>query len=130
MVYYGVERGNTRNVTLKADDIPSGYENWPRFHNGVATGLRLRHYRGDSVKFDHHWLAFNAAFSQHTKRDSVDYAGIFLGMALNGLIDSNTDPVELHNLLVRLEDPVSIAVILGMACVKRGSQDKRYELSH
>ncbi|OQV16358.1 Anaphase-promoting complex subunit 1 [Hypsibius exemplaris] len=124
MVYAGVERGNTRNVTLKNEDIPGGYENWPRFHNGVSTGLRLRHYRTDSVKFDHHWLAFNA--SQQTKRESVDYAGMFLGMALNHLIDSNTDPVELHNLLVRLEDPVSIAVILGMACVKRGSQDKRY----
>lgn len=86
--------------------------------------MRLRHYDQDAIKFDHHWLAFNSA--QYTKRESVDYAGIFLGMALNGLIDIKTDPVDLHNMLIRLEDCVSVAVILGMACVNRGTQDKRY----
>ncbi|XP_055337518.1 LOW QUALITY PROTEIN: anaphase-promoting complex subunit 1-like [Paramacrobiotus metropolitanus] len=124
MVFSGVERGTGRKISLKPEEFTTGYDFWPRFHNGVATGLRLRCYDQDAIRFDHHWLAFNAA--QYTKRESVDYAGIFLGMALNGAVDIRTDPMDLHNMLVRLEDSVSIAVILGMACVNRGTQDKRY----
>ncbi|KAI9261710.1 hypothetical protein BY458DRAFT_439511 [Sporodiniella umbellata] len=99
-------------VQLEDDSIPIEVLVWPKFHNGVATGLRI----SPSSDVDESWI--NYCFPKDL---TVEHGGTLLGMGLVGILKKL--PVE-HwvRFITHTCEPVSIGFLLGVGVSYMGTQ--------
>ena len=105
-----------QNTTLQYDStgMPSDWQDWPDFHNGVAAGLRISPASRD---VDSSWIVFNKP-SELTPK----HAGFLLGIGLTGHLRSM---VTWHafSYLTPKHDLTSIGVLLGLSAAYIGTGD-------
>ena len=90
-------------------------QTWPKFHNGVASGLRLS--RDGQTKLARTWVVYN----RHAE-PSYSHAGLLMALGLNGHLRvlATTD---LYRYLGQCHDATTVGVLIGLAASKRKSLD-------
>ncbi|GFO33512.1 anaphase-promoting complex subunit 1, partial [Plakobranchus ocellatus] len=70
-------RAPPRNTTVDLNrvDAPANMSVWPKFHNGVAAGLRI----ADTTQVDSAWIIYN-----RPKELNNEFAGFLMALGLNG----------------------------------------------
>eukprot|EP00761_Pharyngomonas_kirbyi_P009570 gb/GECH01009587.1/.p1 GENE.gb/GECH01009587.1/~~gb/GECH01009587.1/.p1 ORF type:complete len:1896 (+),score=464.93 gb/GECH01009587.1/:1-5688(+) len=116
------------NITLDPKKLPLNYLDWPNYHNGVATGLRLEPARSvrDEFTIDEgksfseitrHWILYHKP-----ETPSFSHAGMLLGLGLQGYLATLTR-TDIYRYLYLRHDPTTVSLLLGLAASKRGTQD-------
>ncbi|GAA5931103.1 anaphase promoting complex subunit 1 [Sporobolomyces koalae] len=88
---------------------------WPDFHSGVATALRLG--TDATTPMDASQLSFNRPAELDAR-----HAGLLLGLGLNGHLGSMLSS-QAYEYLKAKHDPTSVAILLGLAVTYLGTSD-------
>jgi hypothetical protein len=104
------------SVSLDHVDKPVNMTDWPEFHNGVATGLKIS---PNITKLESTWVVFN-----HPSEDEsvCCYAGFLMGLGLNGHL-TNLSSFNLFEYLKEKHELTVIGLLLGVSVSRRGTMD-------
>lgn len=100
------------NVELSHIDVPPNMSNWPQFHNGVASGLRIS---PNSPNINSAWIVFNNLDKNET---SMEYSGFLMALGLNGHLPS-LSTVDLQDFFSKLSEMTTIGMLLGKNSVSK-----------
>ena len=100
-------------VELDITQLPTTYLDWPKYHNGVASGLRISK---SSKHITRTWILLNR------EARSCTHAGFILGLGLSGHLDVLIRG-DFYWYLASQHIPTQISVVLGMSVSKRGTRD-------
>lgn len=100
-------------VTIDEATLSKEFLDWPRFHNGVAAGLRM----SPSNNVNDSWINF----CNPAELDS-QHGGLLLAMGLNGTL-KKLPLVHWYRFMAQPCELVSIGFILGAAASYRGTKD-------
>ncbi|KAL3315496.1 Anaphase-promoting complex subunit 1 [Cichlidogyrus casuarinus] len=92
---------------------------WPEFHNGVALGLSV----SPKASIDSTWIMHNSNALHGDIAQTAAQAGMLLGLGLNGLLN-HLAVYDIQLLLNTTNDLCNMAILLGLAVGKRGTQDQ------
>ncbi|KAI9032149.1 hypothetical protein DFJ74DRAFT_601859, partial [Hyaloraphidium curvatum] len=100
-------------VTLDLSPFPTDSIDWPEFHDGVATGLRIS---PDCPDVDSSWIVYHRPDDVTTPR----HAGFLLALGLNGHLRKMS---SYHSLtyLTSKHDLTSIGLLLGLSAAHVGT---------
>lgn len=104
-----------RTLVPEPDTVPRPTSRWAHFHHGAAAGLSVARNAGG---IGGSWVVFNRSSSA----PSAEHAGFLLGLGLNGHL-RKLEEWHVYNYLGPKHAPTSIGLLLGMAALRRGSQD-------
>ena len=108
----------TTEFELDAPTITVDFWEWPQFHNGAAAALRIRPImRAGETCVTRSYILFNRPATL-----DFSHAGWLLGLGLNGGLACLT-AADLYSYLSQHHDATTVALLLGMAAVKRGTLD-------
>lgn len=94
--------------------LPSDFDCWAQFHNGVAVGLRIA---PNQSQMSNAWIVFNKP-----KTPSNSHAGFLLGLGLQGHLSVLELP-KVFEYLKENHSSTSIGLLLGLSLTKRGTMD-------
>ena len=100
-------------MELDMAQVPFDLLDWPAFHNGAAAALRIRATATISSAF----ILYNAPAVL-----SYSHAGWLYGLGLMGGLGC-LSTADLYRYLSQHHDGVTVALLLGMSCVKRRTMD-------
>ena len=114
----GGAKAATNDIELDASTLAADYWDWPQFNNGAAAALRIRpSMRPGETCVTRSFILFNRPATL-----DFSHAGWLLGLGLNGGLACLT-AADLYSYLSQHHDATTVALLLGMAAVKRGSLD-------
>ena len=89
---------------------------WPKFHNGVVAALRLERDDTDGRRVELFTRLPEVTVTGLEAHEAyAEHAGYMFGSALNGNFTQETDPCVFHDVLVKIDERLSLAVVLGLA---------------
>ena len=114
----GGAKAATNDFELDGPAMTADFWDWPHFHNGVAAALRIRpSVRAGEACVTRSYILFNRPATL-----DFSHAGWLFGLGLNGGLACLT-AADLYSYLSQHHDATTVALLLGMAAVKRGSLD-------
>lgn len=117
------------NVTVALDissPLAGALSLWPKFHNGVAVGLRLQSLRSispltarqrKSVCITRTWIVYNKP-----ETPTPQHGGLLLALGLQQQLHVLA-MTDIYEYLTLGHDPTTVGILLGMAAAKCGSCD-------
>ena len=117
------------NVTVALDlssPLAGALSLWPKFHNGVAVGLRLQSLRSTSrltarqrksVCITRTWIVYNKP-----ETPTPQHGGLLLALGLQQQLHVLA-MTDIYEYLTLGHDPTTVGMLLGMAAAKWGSCD-------
>ncbi|CAG0923063.1 unnamed protein product, partial [Notodromas monacha] len=112
-------------VELSRLEVPADMALWPSFHNGVASGLRIR--SGDKSMCSS-WVVFNkpqitpGATPAVVANTVAQHGGFLLAMGLNGHL-KHLASLNAHDYLRQCKELVTVGMLLGMGADFCGTQN-------
>lgn len=100
-------------------EVPPNMSFWPLFHNGVAAGLRIATEPKD---IDPTWIIYNKP--KDLAEIPPSYAGFLMSLGLTSSLKS-LPQTYVYDYLIRSEELVSVALLLGISATYRGTQDSK-----
>lgn len=105
------------------DDIKKQLLQWPQFHNGAASALRivmsLQSQRQNDPNFIRNWV-----MQHRPATPTAENAGFMLTLGLFGMLDS-LKKTDMYQHLKSIHDLTAIGVLLGKAASKIGTMDQQ-----
>lgn len=103
-------------VTLDATSMPTGFAEWPDFHDGVAASLQIDSQANDVLGSS--WIVYN-----NPEVMDASHAGFLFGLGLTGQLKQM---VRWHafNYLTMKHDITSIGLLLGLAASHCGTMNE------
>ena len=103
------------------DDISKELLQWPQFHNGAASALKitmsLQQQREKDPNFVRNWIMQHKSATPRS-----DHGGFLLTLGLFGLLDS-LQKTDMYQHLKSIHDLTAIGILLGRAASKIGTMD-------
>lgn len=111
-------RSNTgATISLAEGDMAADQLVWPRFHNGVAAGLRI--LPPGHTNLSTTWIAYHRPSDDQLKDE---HAGFIMALGLLGHL-RGLAPMTCYDYLSTGHDTTCSGLLLGMAAAYRGSMD-------
>lgn len=101
-------------VELEPGTLADTATEWPAFHNGVATGLRVSPGQSQITRT---WIVYN-----RPEQLNFSHAGFLMALGLQGHL-SALAPSDFYWYLSQNHEATTVGVLLGMAATKRGTMD-------
>eukprot|EP00808_Paulinella_micropora_P025174 g71415.t1 len=102
------------DIEIDLSEFPANFMDWPQFHNGVASGLRVA--PGQS-QISRYWILYNQPAEL-----TFSHAGFLFGLGLQGHLNS-LKPPDFYRYLSKKHEPTTMGVLLGISAARRGSMD-------
>ena len=114
----GGAKATANDFELDAAAVTTDFWEWAQFHNGAAAALRIR----PSMRVGEECVTRSYILFNRPATLDFSHAGWLLGLGLNGGLACLT-AADLYSYLSQHHDATTVALLLGMAAVKRGSLD-------
>jgi len=92
---------------------------WPKFHIGVATGLKMLSENPSDYVKNRQWISY-----QRGEEDSSEHAGFIFALGLLGQLEALHD-LDIYRYLRAEQESIIIAIYLGTALSAIGSMDDK-----
>lgn len=103
------------NTSVSLESCPSDFANWPDFHNGAASGLRLR---ADKAKITRTWIIYNKPATPN-----FTHAGFLMALGIRGYL-SSLAMTDLFDYMSQGHHATTVGILLGLAAANRGSMKR------
>ncbi|TPX44078.1 hypothetical protein SeMB42_g04443 [Synchytrium endobioticum] len=107
---------HSANVTKFEESHSPSVTDWPQFHNGVASALRIS---PQAEGIDGHWITYNKS---PYNLDTM-HAGFLLGMGLTGHL-RKLEATQAYNYMRSKHEATSIALLLGLCTSYAGTGEE------
>jgi anaphase-promoting complex subunit 1 len=114
----GKEVGRGATIEIQQIEVPPNMNLWPMFHNGVAAGLRIA---TEAKDIDSTWIIYNKPKEAEIP---PSYAGFLMALGLNSSL-KYLPQTYIYDFLIRSEELLSVALLLGISATYRGTMDSR-----
>eukprot|EP00041_Stephanoeca_diplocostata_P023439 m.576909 g.576909 ORF g.576909 m.576909 type:complete len:1553 (-) comp22291_c1_seq1:277-4935(-) len=104
-------------ISLDDTTLTAEHLMWPRFHNGVAAGLRVARPSEASDSTD--WIAYHRPKGNQL---NDEHAGFIMALGMLGHLQ-NINAMTIFDYLIKCHDTTSVGVLLGMAAAAKGTMD-------
>ena len=92
---------------------------WPKFHIGVATGLKMLSEDPKNYVRNRQWITYHRG-----EEESNEHAGFIMALGLLGQLEALHD-LDIYRYLRAEQESIIIAIYLGTAASSLGSMDER-----
>ncbi|XP_032594835.1 anaphase-promoting complex subunit 1 [Drosophila grimshawi] len=106
-------------IEMQQIEFPANMHQWPSFHNGVATGLKISPQAQD---IDSTWIVYNKPKTQ--ANNGLEHAGFLMALGLNGHLRSLSF-MSIFKYLVKCDEMTSVGLLLGISAAHRGTMDTK-----
>lgn len=115
----GKEPTKGATIEMTPADYPPNMSMWPKFHNGVAAGLRVS---PSATDIDSTWIVYNKP--KGTAENSTEHAGFLMALGLNGHLKTLSF-MGIYEYLIKCEELTSVGLMLGISATYRGTMDSK-----
>lgn len=115
----GKEPTKGATIEMTPADYPPNMSMWPKFHNGVAAGLRVS---PSATDIDSTWIVYNKP--KGSTENSTEHAGFLMALGLNGHL-KNLSFMGIYEYLIKCEELTSVGLMLGISATYRGTMDNK-----
>jgi len=109
--------GNGAVITLEDTELPADSLTWPRFHNGVAAGLRIA--PPSDTKLSTTWITYHRPDDNQL---NDGHAGFIMALGLVGHL-REISTMTIFDYLSKGHESTSIGLLLGLATAEHGTMN-------